>query len=49
MRPGLWLSIKRLMVMVLVASQSKICQKVEELSKSLKSLKGLKNLQRPSV
>ena len=45
-RLRLWSSMMRLMV---VASWSKSCQKVEKSSKSRKSLKGLKNLQRPSV
>ena len=35
--------------MVVLASWSKSCQKVEKLSKSPKGLKGLKNLQRTSI
>ena len=50
-RLGLWSNMKRLIEigLVLLANRSKICQKVEESSKSLKGLKDLKNLQRPSV
>ena len=44
-RSRLWLSLMSLMlVVVVVASQSKICQKVGELLKSPKSVKGLKSL-----
>ena len=44
-RPGLWSSMMRLLEagVVLVASRSKSCQKVEKASKSPKNLKGLKS------
>ena len=46
-RPRLWLSLMGLMLVVLmVTSQSKSCQKVKESSKKSKSFKGLKSLQK---